>query len=493
MKRLQILFVGIIIAIFLGACSMGPMQSIKPNPKDMKNSVGERHQGMMMGHGRSNIQLKDSTGENELNIPPILEKDKTVGNDVYYTIEARQGGTEIFAGTETETFGYNGTFLGPIVKLKKGQTAHLTLKNSLEEATTFHWHGLIIKGDGDGGPHEAIEPNKEKEITFEVKQDRATLWFHPHPLGETAKQVYNGLAGLMYIEDDQEDSFTHGESDFPLIIQDRIFNEEKQLDYEMVRNLDGTSGDTLLINGTVNPRLTVNQEKVRLRLLNGSNTRNMTFKLTNNERFTQIASDGGLLNEPVQLTDIQLTPSERAEIIIDFSQFNKDEDVNLMLDDGTIVLPFHMTGQKGDTSAQFLTAETEITLDDSLLQQEIDKKIELFGMMHHVTINGKQFDMNRIDLTQKKGETEVWEIYNKRDMMGGMIHPFHIHGTQFQVISINDEIPPENLQGFKDTIAIEPGDKIKLAVTFPEAGTYMYHCHILEHEDNGMMGQIKVE
>src|SRR5699024_8452150 len=142
------------------------------------------------------------------------------------------------------------------------------LKNSLHEPTTFHWHGLIIKGDGDGGPHEVIEPGEEKQITFDVQQDRATLWFHPHPLGETSKQVYEGLAGLMYIEDAKEDTFVHGENDFPLIIQDKIFNEAKQLDYRMVSNPDGTSGDTLLINGTLNPRLTVNQEKVRLRLLN---------------------------------------------------------------------------------------------------------------------------------------------------------------------------------------------------------------------------------
>src|SRR5699024_5371388 len=119
----------------------------------------------------------------------------------------------------------------------------------------------------------------------------------------------------------------------------KIFNEAKQLDYRMASNPDGTSGDTLLINGTLNPRLTVNQEKVRLRLLNGSNTRNMTFSLNNKERFTQIASDGGLLNEPVELTELQLTPSERAEIIVDFSEFKHKEDVKLVLDDGTVILP----------------------------------------------------------------------------------------------------------------------------------------------------------
>src|SRR5699024_8612383 len=100
---------------------------------------------------------------------------------------------------------------------------------------------------------------------------------------------------------------------------------------------------------------------------------------------------------------------------------------------------------------------------------------------------------NWIDLTQEKGETEIWEVYNKPDKMGGMVHPFHIHGTQFKVISINDKEPPEHLKGYKDTISLEPDDRVKLAVKFEEEGIYMYHCHILEHEDNGMMGQVKVE
>src|SRR5699024_9312849 len=124
---------------------------------------------------------------------------------------------------------------------------------------------------------------------------------------------------------------------------------------------------------------------------------------------------------------------------------------------------------------------------------DVSKELVLFGHGHHVTIDGKKFDKDRIDLTQKKGDTEIWEVYNEPDMMGGMIHPFHIHGTQFQVISINDEEPDATLKGFKDTESVAPGDRVKLAVTYEEEGVYMYHCHILEHEDNGMMGQIKVE
>lgn len=491
MKRYMLMTLSLTFIIILGACgnNLGNM-----NPFDMMDSSGDRSKGStMMGHGHSDVPLQHSTGENELKIPPILQKDKEEGNDVYYTIEAQKGQTEIFDGIQTKTLGYNASFLGPVMKLKKGQTVHIKLINSLDEETTFHWHGLIIAGDADGGPHDVIQPGEEKEITFVVQQERATLWFHPHPKGKTAKQVFEGLAGLMYIEDGMDDPYVYGENDFPLIIQDRTFNDQKQLDYEAVKNADGTMGETLLINGTLNPRLTVNQEKVRLRLLNGSNMRNYTFKLSNNQSFQQVASDGGLLNEPVELTELQLTPSERAEIVIDFSKIKENEDVKLITDDGTVLLPFQVNDKESKVQKEILKPEKPITISDEIMQKEVSKEIVLFGMMQHVTINGKKFDMNRIDFTQKKGETEVWEIYNKPDMMGGMIHPFHIHGTQFKVISINGEEPPENLQGYKDTIALDPGDKAKIAVKFEEKGVFMYHCHILEHEDNGMMGQIKVE
>ncbi|HLR59325.1 MAG TPA: multicopper oxidase domain-containing protein [Pseudogracilibacillus sp.] len=497
--RKMILILTLMTALIISGCGLiTPASSDKQMPNNKMHSSNEENDpsnktmGMMGGHGHD-MPLDSSTGENELNIPPILASDSETESNIYYTIDAQQGQTEIFDGIQTKTLGYNSAFLGPVVKLKKGQTANITLKNSLDEETTFHWHGLIIDGEADGGPHAVIEPGEEKEITFDVQQDRATLWFHPHPEGKTAKQVFGGLAGLLYIEDDLKDTYEYGENDFPLIIQDRTFDDEKQLNYDAVKDPDGTMGETLLINGTVNPRLTVKQEKVRLRLLNGSNMRNYTIKLSNNEGFEQIASDGGLLNEPVKMDEIQLTPSERAEIVVDFSKFDAKDEVELMMDDETVLLPFEINDKVKVSENELEEIEDPVTISEEIRNKPVSKKIKLSGMGHHVAINDQQFDKNRIDMAQALGETEVWEIYNEKDMMGGMIHPFHIHGTQFKVISINKEEPPENLQGYKDTLSIEPGDKAKIAVKFTEPGIYMYHCHILEHEDNGMMGQIEVE
>ena len=471
---------------------------IKTNSQSSEETVDSNMDGNMMENGHMShdevVSLNDSTGENELAIPVMLVPDKEAG--IAYTVRAQKGKTEIFDGIETNTYGYNGTFLGPMLRLEKGETVKIKTINELEEDTTFHWHGLEVSGEEDGGPHSVLAPGEEKVIEFEVIQEAATLWFHPHPIGKTAEQVYNGLAGLIYIEDNNSNSLglpdDYGKNDFPLIFQDRVFDDEKQLNYQANMNEDGTVGDTLLINGTVNPKLTINKEKVRLRFLNGSNARNFTFKLNTEEPFVQIGTDGGLLNEPLELKEITLTPSERAEIIVDFSKLSAVNDLALINEDGSILLQFDVGDQQGEMS------EVPVKTNDFSVSPEeeelpVTKKIELFGMMDMVTINGKKFDPDRIDFTQQQGVTEVWEIYNKPDMMGGMIHPFHIHGTQFKVLSRDGKEPPENERGWKDSISVKPKEKVKIAVQFKHKGVYMFHCHILEHEENGMMGQVKVE
>lgn len=440
------------------------------------------------------IALKDSTGENKLAIPTLLEPKNNAGTS--FTVTAQQGMTEFFDGTKTETYGYNGSFLGPVIRLHKGDKVKITAKNELSEGTTFHWHGLELPGGADGGPHHMLQPGQSQDVEFTVNQQASTLWFHPHPEGKTAEQVYKGLAGLIYIEDDRAKQLglpnDYGVNDIPLIFQDRTFDTDKQLNYQAVKNEDGTLGDTLLVNGTVNPKLTVGKGNVRLRLLNGSNARNFTFALNTGEAFQQIATDGGLLNKPVTMKKLVLSPGERAEIIIDFSKYDKSKKIALVNEDGIILLPFEIDGkQVKQTAIAKRLNDFVVTKEEKALP--VTKKIELFGMGKMVTINGKQFDMNRIDFTQKQDVTEVWEIYNKPDAMGGMTHPFHLHGTQFKVLSVDGKSPEANEQGWKDTVAIKAGQKVKLAVHFKYKGTYMFHCHVLEHEDNGMMGQVKVE
>ncbi|PID20564.1 copper oxidase [Sporosarcina sp. P3] len=501
MSRKKQVVIFSLCALLISGCSSDVQSNEQSNEHMMNQTSNEQHSmmdGSTMGNGHMShdnvVRLKDSTGENEINIPPLLTSETTVGTE--YTVKAQKGSVNILDNVTTETLGYNGDLLGPVLQFTKGETVKINTINELDEETTFHWHGLEVSGEADGGPHKTLSPGEEETIEFEVTQEAATLWFHPHPEGKTSEQVYKGLAGLIYIEDSNSAELEipkqYGENDIPLVFQDRIFDDQHQLDYKAVMNEDGTIGDTLLVNGTVNPVLKVGKEQVRLRLLNGSNARNFTFKLNTGESFVQIATDGGFLNEPVTLNEVTLTPAERAEIIIDFSQLNSLNDLSLINEDGSILLPFEVLDQEV-ASTQAVKQLNEFSVTDEEKAMPVTKNIELFGMMDHVTINGKKFDPQRIDFTQEQGVTEVWEIYNKKDMMGGMIHPFHIHGTQFKILSRDGVEPKENERGWKDTVSVHPGEKVKIAIQFKHKGVYMFHCHILEHEDNGMMGQIEVK
>ncbi|MFJ7736544.1 multicopper oxidase family protein [Lysinibacillus sp. NPDC097287] len=494
-----------ITSLFASILIIGGCSSSKSEPDDNMDHSNMSHDDMKMEEADSQTEnghmshtnplaLTDSIGENELALPALLEPEKEKGN--VYNIVAQKGTVEFFDGYQTETLGYNGSFLGPVIRVNRGDTVKFRTVNDLSEETTFHWHGLDLPGEGDGGPHKSIKPGKSEIVEFTVDQQAATLWFHPHPEGKTSEQFYKGLAGLIYVEDENSKNLglpsDYGVNDIPLIFQDRQFDGGKQLNYQRFKNDDGTIGDTLLVNGTLNPKLTISKEKVRLRLLNGSNARNYTFKLNTGDSFEQIATDGGFLNTPETMNEITLTPGERAEVIVDFSKYDATSNVALINEDNTILLPFKIN-EVGTETSDMPQNMNDFAVTDEERSLPVSKKLELFGMGNMVTINGKRFDMNRIDFTQKQSETEIWEIYNKPDMMGGMVHPFHIHGTQFKIVSIDGKEPPVNEQGWKDTIAIEPGETFKLAIKFNNKGIYMYHCHILEHEDNGMMGQVLVE
>lgn len=495
---LKLIGLMVFLLLILSACSgnRGGMDSNMMNGEDSDQSMGGMNQGgmgSMMDHG--NVpSLASSEGSNELTIPPLLEKQQ--GQNYDYEVVAQQGTTEFYKGISTETYGYNGDLLGPTLTIEEGEKVEVKITNDLNEPTTFHWHGLEVAGEIDGGPLDEIQPGESRIITLEADQPAATLWYHPHVHEMTAEQVYRGLSGMLLIDSSDKEELAipndYGVNDIPLIFQDRLFSEDKQLNYNQLMDEDGTLGDVSIVNGTINPKLTITKPIMRFRVLNGSNARNYTFSLSNDASFTQIASDGSLLDEPVEIQELTLAASERAEILIDFSKLTAEESLAIINDEGVELLPFDVKledatvnpTEKWTTEEPFLTPEEK--------EMPIEKNIELFGMMDMVTINGKKFDADRIDLRQEQGVTEVWEVYNKKDMMGGMIHPFHIHGTQFKVISRDGKEVDPSEQGLKDSVLVNPGEKVKLLVTFPEKGVYVFHCHILEHEDSGMMGQIEI-
>ena len=429
---------------------------------------------------------------NVLVIPEILEDLNPDPDTSHFELFVQQGETEFFPGLTTDTLGYNGNYLGPVLRVRRGNEVQVAVHNQLDELTTVHWHGMDISGEADGGPHQPIRPGEVWEPRFTIDQPAATLWYHPHLHGTTGPQVYSGLAGLIMIEDDVSDSLNlpkeYGVNDIPLILQDRNFASDGRFSYQVTR-MGLVPGDTMLVNGTVDPFVEVNREKVRLRILNGSNFENFRLQLSDGSPFYQIASDGGFLESPVVRDSLLMAPGERVEVLVDFTTA-ADTAIALLAGDHPVLQFYVLDSEGADTEIPESLADIpEIPVGD-------DPPTRIFNLQSmglRGTINGKSFDMNRIDEEVNLNETEIWIIRNARGMMHADGHPFHVHGTQFQVVSRNGSPPPEEERGFKDTIYVDSGEEVVITVRFNHTGLYMYHCHMLEHEDYGMMGQFMVQ
>lgn len=443
-----------------------------------------------------------------LPIPPILEDLDPDPNRAEFHLTAQKGTTKLLDGIKSKTLGYNGNILGPVIRVHEGEEVKVKMKNDLDEATTLHWHGLRVDGEDDGGPHSGILAGDTWEPEFTIEQPAATLWYHPHMMGMTAKQVYEGLAGLFIIEDEVSRNLDipkeYGVNDFPLIIQDRKLDASGNLQYDPGMNdvMMGLYGNAFLVNGAISPYLEVPKGMVRLRLLNGSNGRTYHFELSNGQKFYQIASDGGFLEKPVEMTSIRLSPGERGEILVDFSESEVGDTIKL-IDTGSELS--HTVSDKDIVEIMEFSVSDKETKDfqipEKLTEVEyydpnsvnITRDMVMAGVGATLTINGKTMDMSRIDEVVKLNDTEIWEVTNQRTGTdGGMPHPFHLHGVQFQVLDRDGNPPPANERGWKDTVLVYPGETVRIITKFTHKGVFMYHCHILEHEDAGMMGQYEV-
>ena len=428
---------------------------------------------------------------NTLRLPVILPDQNPDPGVAEFVLDAQAGQTNFFADRSTPTLGYNCSYLGPILRIRRGERVTIHVNNQLNTATTIHWHGLVVDGDQDGGPHQGIQAGESWNPSFIVDQPAATLWFHPHFSGTTANQVYAGLAGLIYIDDEVSDSMNlpgeYGVNDFPLIVQDRSFNRDGSFDYQTTM-MGVAAGDTILINGTISPVISIGRGLVRFRILNASNAQNFVFTMDDGRSFQQIASDGGFLEKPITRQRLFLAPGERAEVVVDFSSSQKD--TSYLMIGRQLALKINLTDDQPDH-----VSVPETLAEIAALPVEGSPKTRVFELQSMGivgSINGKYFDMNRIDEEVRLNETEIWIIRNVGGMMQAGGHPFHVHSTQFQIISRNGQDPPPEERGFKDTVFVDVGEEVAILVRFSHPGIFMYHCHILEHEDNGMMGQFRV-
>ncbi len=454
-----------------------------------------------------------------LKLPPILEGSTKDGRTIY-ELTVQKGTTEFLEGVKTATFGYDGSYLGPIIRVKRGEDLSFKIHNKLGEETALHWHGLHIPPSMDGGPHQAIPVGETWKPEFTINQPASTCWYHSHQLHKTGEQVYRGLAGLFYIDDDISEKLLipseYGVDDFPVVIQDRSFNRDGSLRYitSMPDRMMGMVGDFILVNGTMKPQLKVKKRRIRLRILNGANAKIYNLRFSDGRKFLQIATDGGFLAKPVTLTELQLSPAERAEIVVELDAKGDIflEDIPSKNGTGMGGMMGNRRRQSGPMNVLRITSKAAEASANSLPNQLITvrswaekdsvktRKFVLqmrMGMMtgdgERFSINGRAMDMKRIDETIKLDNIEIWEIEN-RSMMA---HPFHIHDIQFRILDRNGNPPPDNEQGLKDTVLVQPRETVRVITQFEnfadDTNPYMYHCHTLEHEDGGMMGQFLVK
>jgi FtsP/CotA-like multicopper oxidase with cupredoxin domain len=380
--------------------------------------------------------------------------------------------------------------------MENTMTSSVNFINELDVATTAHQHGLHVSGSNDGGPQSRILPGQSRTNVLEIDQPAGTHWYHPHPHGKTGEQVINGLAGLIIIQDQNEINTLpnlprdYGVNDFPVIIQDKTFNADGSVQYDSAKNYGkrGYLGENILVNGKIEPTVSTPTGWVRFRILNGSNARfyerDDSLSLSNNQAFYVIASDGGLLEAPVQTTSLPIGPGERYEIMVELTA---SQSVNLRAGKRSILkITADLSGIDNSTAnLPHVLASIPSTLNQG---QAISREFVLGGDM---TIKGKKMKMAVINEAVTLGTTEVWYIHGK-----GARHTVHVHGCSFLVIDRDGANIPAWEKGWKDTVIVSGKRPVRVLVKFNQVADrnspYMYHCHMLEHEDMGMMGQFTV-
>lgn len=479
--------------------------------------------------------------------------------DVELALTAAPGESRILPGRTTEVWRFTGSvvkgpasslevipgsYLGPTLRLRRGQKVRIRFANRLPDPSIVHWHGLDVPETADGHPRLAVAGGAEYIYEFEVTNRAGTYWYHPHPHMQTGPQVYSGLAGLLIVSDDEEAALAlpSGPQELLCVLQDRRFDANNQLVYSttMMDMETGFLGDRVLVNGQPRPVWSLATRAYRIRVLNGSNARIYKLAWSDGTPMTVLGTDGGLLERPYVRPFVTLAAGQRSDLWLDLSERPVGTNLELRseaftLSDaglnmggrgmgmgggmgtgrgaamaGTAPLalgaPVSLAGivvARRETSPAHLPARlSTIARMAAPLAGAPVRQIALTFRMMQWTLGGRSFEMDAAaaDETVTTGSTHVWELINAGGPMGmQMAHPIHLHGRQFQVLSRTGGSPSNTLRaglvdgGLTDTVLVLPNETVRLQVQFTaHAGLYLYHCHILEHEDMGMMRNFRV-
>ncbi|SEA15402.1 multicopper oxidase family protein [Paraburkholderia sartisoli] len=451
------------------------------------------------------------------------------------TLVAAPAKHTLLAGQPTTFWQYNGPdadsaqgpVTGPLIDVREGDTVEIRFVNRLPQPSTIHWHGLPVPPDQDGNPSLMIAPGATHVYRFTLPPGSAgTYWYHPHPHMMSAEQVFRGLAGPIIVR--AADDPLAGFPERHLFFSDLKLAADGSIPAnDMMDWMNGREGQFVLVNGAHRPRIAVKEDE-RWRLWNACSARYLRFSLGAGQRFVQVGTDGGLLEKPREgLTELLLAPGERAEVIVRAgsapSQATLTADVydrrkmamsagSLPPDPARVLADVAFQPQpageaseaSGGMRAIPATLRTIVPLSAPVARKSVvfSEAMDMAAMhrsgasVHGMPagmrfmINGTSFDPKRVTLTSRRDAVEEWAIENRTDMD----HPFHLHGTQFQVVgrARGGAVTPEPLLAWRDTVNVQPGETVRIATVQKMAGDRMFHCHILEHEDLGMMGTLKV-
>lgn len=483
--------------------------------------------------------------------------------DVELELTAQTGRAQILPGRPTDVWQFTGrvikgpssvlapvegSYLGPTIRLARGQKVRIRFANRLPDPSIVHWHGLDVPEAADGHPRFAVDGGKDYVYEFEVTNRAGTYWYHPHPHMQTGPQVYSGLAGMLIVTDAEEAalSLPSGATELLAVIQDRKFDASNQLVYSttMMDMETGFLGNRVLVNGQAAPQWSLATRAYRIRILNGSNARLYKLAWSDGTPMTVLGTDGGLLEQPHTQQYVTLAPAQRVDLWLDLSQRALDTRIELQsaafpLTDGGLDMSGMggmgrmggMGGMGGGRGAAMAGTSLPLGAPISLATLTVARREKglsapparlstfdrswqpapgvpvrqaplTFRMMEWFMAGRAFGEMMEVasDETVKAGSTQIWEFVNAGGPMGmQMAHPIHIHGRQFRVLGRSGGAPGNSLReglvdgGWTDTVLVLPNETVRLQVPFTShAGLYLYHCHILEHEDMGMMRNFKV-
>ena len=438
-----------------------------------------------------------------LPIPPVLRPVRRDATADYYEIAQREASVEIIPGMRTRIWGYDGIFPGPTIEARRGRAVVVTHTNGLGVPTVTHLHGGMTRPQSDGFPTDTVDPGETRTYEYDNLGRSATLWYHDHSWAGSGRNLYMGLAGFYLLKEDSdiEGQLPNGPYDIPLMLHDRAFTADGELDYDHDAH-HGATGRVMLVNGAPWPVLEVAARKYRFRTLNASNASSMRLALSTHHPLIQIGTDQGLLAAPVVLSTVGLAMAERVDIVVDFSAYPLGTRVVLENRRGQgplrSIMRFDVVRSARDDSS---VPERLSEIEPLGRSQAVRTRTFLFGGKPTLgvlpgvrwVINDEPFDPLRVDAEPRLDDIELWRFVNRPFIGRTMLHPVHTHLAPFQVLSRNGRAPLRQERGWKDTVAIEDGEEVEVIIRWSGyKGRYLLHCHNLEHEDHSMMARVDV-